>query len=79
MEEKLDPLKKNLQDGLSAWKSPFEKKGIQLVTDPTWESSQVKVTLTLENQEDLKQKLETLSKLNLRPFYDLRDGNIHVE
>jgi hypothetical protein len=79
MEEKLDPLKKKLQDGLSGWKNPFEKKGIQLVTDPTWESSQVKVTMTLENQEDLKQKLETLSKLNLRPFYELRDGNIHVE
>ena len=79
MEEKLDPLKKKLQEGLSGWKNPFEKKGIQLVTDPTWESSQVKVTMTLENQEDLKQKLETLSKLNLRPFYELRDGNIHVE
>ena len=79
MEEKLDPLKKKLHDGLSSWKNPFEKKGIQLVTDPTWESSQIKVIMTLENQEDLKQKLETLSKLNLRPFYDLRDGNIHVE
>ena len=79
MEERIDPLKKNLADSLRAWKNPLEKEGIHLQTDPTWESSDVKITLEVTHQKDLEEKLAHLSKLSLTPFYNLRNGKIHVE
>jgi hypothetical protein len=79
LEKKLDPLKEKLEIGLSSWKEGFEKKGIALQTDPTWESPEVKISFTVTNTEELKQKLQSLDKLELKPFIDLRSGNIHVE
>jgi hypothetical protein len=79
LDKKLDPLKEKLETGLSNWKESFEKKGIALQTDPTWESSEIKISFSVSNDEDLKQKLHLLDTLKLKPFIDLRSGNIHVE
>jgi hypothetical protein len=79
LEKKLDPLKEKLEIGLSGWKESFEKKGIALQTDPTWEGQEIKISFTVTNEEDLKQKLQLLDTLELKPFIDLRSGNIHVE
>ena len=79
MEEKLDPMKKSLEAGLKDWKRPFESKGITLQTDPSWESAEVKVSFTVSGQEDLLQKLDTLTKLELTPYHKLRDGSFYVE
>jgi hypothetical protein len=79
MEGKLDPLKEKLQVGLSNWKSKFEKNGITLQTDQSWESPEVKVSFNISNDADLKQKLKSLTELDLKPYSDLRNGNVHVE
>lgn len=79
MEGKLDPLKEKLQIGLANWKATYEKNGITLQTDQTWESPEVKVSFNISTEEELKQKIKSLTELNLKPFKDLRSGNVHVE
>lgn len=79
MEEKLDPLKKNLSESLRAWKNPFEKMGIHLQTDQTWETPEVKISFEVSAQKELEEKLAQLSLLKLAPFHDLRNGKVHVE
>jgi hypothetical protein len=79
MEEKLDPMKKSLESGLKDWKRRFESNGITLQTDQTWESEEVKVSFTVATQRELLEKLATLNKLELAPFYKLRDGSSYVE
>ena len=79
MENKLDPLRAQLETGLANWKATFEKNGINLQTDQSWESPEIKISFNISNTEELKQKIKSLDELNLKPFTDLRDGNIHVE
>ena len=79
MEGKLDPLKEKLQEGLANWKAISEKNGISLQTDQTWESQEVKVSFNVSNNEELNQKIKSLAELNIKPFINLRNGNIHVE
>ena len=79
MEERLDPLKKALQSGLEKWKRPYTSKGIQIVTDPTWEDPKVKITLQVSTQDELEEKLKRLAELKLAPFISLRNGDVHVE
>lgn len=79
MENKLDPLKEKLNSALEAWKLPFERQGIHIATDPTWEGCEIKISFSLQNQKELSQKLKTLSELNLKPFHDLRNGEVNVE
>ena len=79
MEGKLDPLKEKLKLALDSWKLPFERQGIQIGTDPTWEAPEVKITFTLQNEAELSEKLKILSELKLKPFHDLRNGEVNVE
>jgi hypothetical protein len=79
MDGKLDPLKNKLLAGLASWKAVSEKNGISLQTDQTWESPEVKISFNVSNNEELKHKLKSLNELNLKPFIDLRNGNLHVE
>lgn len=79
MEYRLDPLKKKLEEGLKSWKAPFTAHSIDLITDPTWEVPEVKISFQVRSQEELKEKLEALSGLNLGPFQRLRNGEFHVE
>jgi hypothetical protein len=79
LEERLDPLKKELSIGLERWKKPFESKGIHLATDPIWEDPKVKITLQAANQDELEEKINTLSLLKLAPFINLRHGKLDVE
>nr|MBA2403488.1 hypothetical protein [Bdellovibrionales bacterium] len=79
MEGKLDPLKDQLEAGLQNWKSRFEKNGISLQTDQTWENPEIKVSFNISSDEDLKQKINSLSELKVKPFTDLRNGTFHVE
>lgn len=79
MEEKLDPMKKSLESGLKDWKRPFESNGITIQTDQSWESEEVKVSFSAANEKELSEKLATLSKLELSPYYKLRDGSFYVE
>jgi hypothetical protein len=79
MEGRLDPLKEKLDLGLLLWKSPFEKQGITLQTDATWEGPEVKVSFQVSSTDELKQKIKHLEGLKLEPFLSLRSGNIHVE
>jgi hypothetical protein len=79
MEGKLDPLREKLKRGLSEWKSPYESSGIHLQTDPTWESPEIKIGFSISSEQELQQKIKSLNELNLKPFQDLRSGQVHVE
>ncbi len=79
MEDKLDPLKKELEKRLTAWKKPFTSQAIDLITDPNWESPEVKISFQVSSQEELAQKLQVLAGMNLRPYQNLRNGEFHVE
>lgn len=79
MEARLDPLKPILEEKLQQWKAPWEKRGIHLHTDPQWEGPQIKVSFSIESEEELKKKLKELEDLNIKLFHDLRNGKIHVE
>lgn len=79
MEGKLDPLKEKLKLGLNEWKSRYETNGIHLQTDPNWESPEIKIGFSISSAEELQQKIKFLNELNLKPFQDLRSGNVHVE
>ena len=79
LEERLDPLKKELSIGLERWKKPFETKGIHLATDPIWEDPKVKITLQVATQDELEEKINTLSLLKLAPYINLRHGKLDVE
>lgn len=79
MEGRLDPLRALLKTGLEQFKAPFEKQGILLGHDPTWESPELKISFTAANNEELRLKLERLRMLDLAPFHDLRNGSVHVE
>ena len=79
LEGHLDPLKTLLKTGLDKFKHPFERVGIQISHDPNWESPELKVSFSVATNEELKLKLETLKKLDLAPFQDLRNGSAHVE
>jgi Phosphorylase superfamily len=79
LELKLDPLKEKLQAGIASWKSPYEKQGLILQTDPTWENPSVKVSFEIESNQDLKVKMNQLSELDLSPFHQLRNGSFNVE
>lgn len=79
MECRLDPLKKQLEKDLENWKKPFTARAIDLITDPSWENPEVKVSFQVGSQEELQQKLSILSDLNLGPFHKLRHGEFHVE
>jgi hypothetical protein len=79
MEGRLDPLKEKLDRGLLLWKTPFERRGITLQTDATWEGPEVKVSFKVSNTDELEEKIKHLTELKLEPFLDLRNGNIHVE
>ena len=79
MEGRLDPMKEKLKTALNAFKAPFEKLGITLQHDSTWEAPELKVSFEIASQNELKEKLKILENLNLKPFEDLRSGNFHVE
>lgn len=79
MEGRLDPLKEKLKVALAEFKSPFDKKGITLQHDVSWESPELKVIFEVSSNTELKEKLKILENLNLNPFEDLRSGNFHVE
>ena len=79
MDGKLDPLKDKLQSGLASWKAISEKNGISLQTDLTWESPEIKISFNVSTPEELNEKLKSLNDLKLKPFIDLRNGNLHVE
>ncbi len=79
LESKLDPLKKQLEKELQSWKKPFANQSIDLITDPSWESPEVKISFQAATQAELEQKLKALSDLNLQPFQKLRNGEFHVE
>ncbi len=79
LEFKLDPLKEKLQAGLHKWKSPFEKQGLHLQTDPTWESPAVKISFEVQSNAEIKEKIDQLSQLDLWAFQQLRNGSFHVE
>lgn len=79
MEGRLDPLKEKLKNALLKFKSPFDKKGITLQHDVSWESPELKIIFEVASNEELKDKLQALQSLNLKPFEELRSGNFHVE
>lgn len=79
LEVRLDPLKEKLDFGLNAFKAPFEKKGISLQHDSSWESPELKVSFSVTTTLELENKISELKKLDLAPFIDLRNGNFHVE
>ncbi len=79
MEGRLDPMKDKLQTALSSFKAPFEKHGITLQHDTSWEAPEIKISFSVSADEDLKQKLGTLEKLSLVPYEKLRNGIFHVE
>lgn len=79
MEKELDPFKGALEEKLTLWKRPFQKHGIEITTDPTWEDSAVRVSLMASTQDELARKLEALANLNLKAFHSLREGKLDVE
>jgi hypothetical protein len=79
LELKLDPLKEKLQAGLASWKSPYEKKGLFLQTDPTWENPSVKISFEIQSNQEIKEKIHQLSELDLSPYHQLRNGSFNVE
>lgn len=79
IENKLDPLKAGLNLALQDWKKDFEKKGIHLQTDPSWEIPDVKISFSTSDSQDLEEKLSLLKQLNLKTYLELREGKIHVE
>lgn len=79
MEGRLDPLKEKLKNALAIFKSPFDKQGITLQHDSTWENAEIKIIFEVASNEELKEKLKVLESLNLTPFSDLRSGHFHVE
>lgn len=79
MEGRLDPLKAELKKALKDYKMPFEKDGINLQHDLTWEAPDLKISFEVATNQELKNKIEQLSKLDLNPYHDLRNGKIHVE
>lgn len=79
MEFRLDPLKKQLDQELENWKKPFTSKGIDLISDPNWETPEVKISFQVHSQEELKQKLDLLTNLDMASYHRLRNGELHVE
>lgn len=79
MENKLDPLKEKLESGLEKWKGPIAKQGVNIQTDPTWESHEVKFSFSALNQLELEQKIEALKTLRFEQFENLRNGKFDVE
>ena len=79
LEDKVDPLKARLKSELFKWKAPFEKKGITLNTDQTWETPEVKVSFSIQTDEDLKKVIGELNELSLEVFQNLRSGHLNVE
>lgn len=79
MEARLDPMKNKLQDALEAFKLPFEKEGITLQHDTSWESPEIKVSFNIASDDALKNKIQSLEKLSLDPFEKIRHGIFHVE
>ena len=78
LDQKLDPFKGRLTQELETWKEEWEKKGIVLQTDPTWESDKVKVGLEVSSREELLEKVKILSDLNLEKFQKLRSGEFQI-
>jgi hypothetical protein len=79
LDEKLDPLKKILDQNLREWKHPYFSEQIDIHTDPTWESPTVKVQFQVSTPDELHHKLKVLEQLDLEKFHQLRLGEIHVE
>ena len=77
LEVLLDPFKGKLHHELNFWKRKY--KDIDLITDPSWENSEVKFSFTAGSEEELQKKIEILNTVELKPFYDILDGRVHVE
>jgi len=79
MENRIDPTKKILTDRKNAWVKNIEGQGIRLQTDPKWENPQVTFSFDVCDDQELKQKVEILSRLSVKPFADLMNGQFYVE
>lgn len=77
LELELDPFKGKLQEALSEWKGNYQ--GLDIHTDPQWESQSVKFSFTVQNKNELEAKLELLAKVDLEPFYQILQGKVDVE
>ena len=79
MEHLLDPTRRVLLEKKEEWLKDFKDSGIDVLTDPQWEDPKVTLRFQVENDEELKEKLESLKKVSLTPFKNLMEGKIHVE
>lgn len=79
MENRIDPTKKILTNMKNAWAKNIESQGIKIQTDPNWENPQVTLSFDVSDDEELKEKVEILGKLSLKPYTDLMNGQFHVE
>lgn len=77
LEVLLDPFKGKLQEALVNWKKKYQ--GIEIFTDPQWESEEIKFTFTIKNSEEMKQKILVLNSVELTPFQNILEGKIDVE
>lgn len=73
----LDPFKGKLHQELNSWKKRY--RPIDLVTDPSWENEEVKFSFTVNSEEELKDKIKILNTVELKPFYQILEGRVHVE
>jgi hypothetical protein len=79
MEQKLDPLKKLIEEKKSLWMKTFEDQGFKVQTDPSFENSDVTISMTVKHDEDLHEKAQQLKNLTVVPFKEILRGNFHVE
>ncbi len=73
----LDPFKGKLQEALNDWKKVY--RGIDLVTDPQWENDEIRFSFVASTELELSEKIQTLQKVDFKPFHNILAGKIHVE
>lgn len=77
LELELDPFKGKLHEALTLWKEKYQ--GVDISTDPQWESQNVKFSFTVQSKGELETKLKLLDQVDLEPFYQILQGKVDVE
>lgn len=73
----IDPFKGKLQAALLDWKKKYQ--GLDIITDPQWESEEIKFIFQVKDQDELKQKIHLLQSVDLAPYQNLLKGKVDVE
>lgn len=79
LEERIDPLKKELNTMMAKLQLEFRKQGIDVHFDPTWERPTLKLSFDVKDNRDLEDLSEKLKQLDIQSFSNSMKGIFHVE